>query len=76
MRHGDWAWLGLAAGVLTYEAGAALHPEAELLSEAVDRYRRQHPIVTLAVIGYVAAHLARLIPARWDPLHRMAEAIR
>ena len=69
MRHGDYAWLALAAAILAYEAAA---PPGELLSEACDRYRQRHPIITLSVIAYLAAHLARLIPARVDPLHRLA----
>lgn len=69
MRHGDYAWLALAATILAYEMAA---PRGELLSEACDRYRHKHPIVTLGVIAYLAAHLARLIPSRIDPLHRLA----
>ena len=69
MRHGDYAWLALAAAILAYEAAA---PRGELLSEACDRYRQRHPIITLGVIAYLAAHLARLIPRRVDPLHRLA----
>ena len=67
-RPADRAWITLAAGILTYEILA----EDELLSEAVDRYRRRHPIITQMVIGYVAAHLLRIIPRRFDPLHRLA----
>lgn len=70
MRDADYAWLALAGGVCAYEAYAALY-RAELLSEACDRYRRRHPVLTLTVIGLLAAHLARLIPSRWDPLHRI-----
>lgn len=69
MRHGDYAWLALAAAILAYEVAA---PRGELLSEACDRYRQRHPILTLGVIAYLAAHLARLIPRRVDPLHRLA----
>ena len=59
----------LAAAVLVYEILA----EDELLSEAVDRYRRRHPIVTQVVIGYVAAHLLRIVPRQFDPLHRLGQ---
>ena len=69
MRHGDTAWIALAVGIFTYEMTA---PQGELLSEACDRYRRRHPIITNAVICYLALHLMRGLPARVDPLHRLA----
>lgn len=71
MRAADWAWLAVAAGVLAYEAHAA-RLEYELLSEAADRYRRRHPVLTDATICYLALHLLRAIPNRIDPLHRFA----
>lgn len=69
MRHGDAAWIAIAVGVLAYEIAA---PRGELLSEAVDRYRRRHPILTNGIICYVAAHLMRKLPPRADLLHRLA----
>ena len=71
MKHGDWAWLVLGGGVCAYEAYAALG-QAELLSQAVDRYRRRRPLITNLTIVYVAAHLMRRWPARLDPLHQLA----
>ena len=71
MKRGDYAWLTILASVVTYEAYAALS-SAEFLSEACDRYRRNHPAVTYTVIGYLAGHLARIWPSRIDPLHRLA----
>ncbi len=68
MRPADWAWVGVGVAVLTYEAIAA-RSEWELLSEAVDRYREAHPWLTVGVVGYLAAHLTRLIPRPLDPLH-------
>lgn len=70
MRHADYAWLTIACGVCAYEAYAAFCG-AELLSEACDRYRRRHPLLTTALIAYLAAHLTRVIPRRIDPLHRL-----
>jgi hypothetical protein len=32
MKHGDWAWVTIAAGVITYEATC---PPGQLLSQAV-----------------------------------------
>lgn len=69
MRHSDVAWLSLAAAILAYEIAA---PRGELLSEAVDRYRSRHPLITLGAIAYLTGHLARLWPRRVDPLHRLA----
>lgn len=69
MRHGDAAWATLAVGIAAYEVAA---PADELLSEAVDRYRRTHPGLTVLAIVYVAAHLLRIWPRRIDPLHQIA----
>jgi hypothetical protein len=72
MRPADYAWLTLAVAVIAYEAAS---PPGELLSEAVDRYRHRHPIITHAAILYVAAHLLRRWPQRIDPLHQLAARI-
>lgn len=70
MKHSDYAWLTICGGVCAYEAYAAFY-QAELLSEACDRYRQKHPILTVGAILFLAAHLARIIPRRVDPLHRL-----
>lgn len=72
MKPADWGWSGIAVAVLGYEACAA-RTEWELLSEAADRYRARHPVLTNTIICYLALHLLRAIPRRWDPLHRIAE---
>lgn len=72
MRHGDWAWITLAVGVLSYEIMA---PPGQLLSEAVDKYRARHPWVTVLAVGYVATHLLRVWPAPIDPLHQLARKL-
>jgi len=69
MKHGDVAWIVLAAGIVIYEAAA---PQGELLSEAVDRYRQHHPFLTNGVIAYLSLHLLRQWPRRIDPLHQIA----
>jgi pyrroloquinoline quinone (PQQ) biosynthesis protein C len=69
MRHGDYAWITIAVGVLTYEIVA---PPGQLLSEAMDKYRKHHPFAAGAAVIYVAAHLLRVWPTRIDPLHQMA----
>lgn len=72
MRPADWAWLGVAAAVVGYELHAAARRDWELLSEAADRYRAGHPVLTHLSVVYVAGHLLRRWPARLDPLHRLA----
>lgn len=72
MRCADRAWLALAAGVLAYEAAA---PRGELLSQGVDRYRQRRPVTTTLAVGYIAGHLLRIVPARFDPLTRLAEVL-
>jgi hypothetical protein len=73
MRHSNSAWLAVTAGVLWYELTA---PQGELLSEAVDRYRTAHPVITTTVVVYLAGHLLRLWPRPVDPLHQVAVRIK
>ena len=73
MRPADWAWTALAAAVLGYELAAR---PGELLSEGVHRYKQKHPILTSSVIVYLALHLLRLWPSRFDPLHRIATGLK
>lgn len=75
MRSGDYAWLALVLGVTAYEIKAALDGGGELLSEACDRYRHAHPIITTTTIVYVAGHLARVWPRRVDPLCLLADVL-
>lgn len=70
MRHGDRGWLIVAAIVVAVEVTAE---EGELLSDAADRY---NPWATRIVAGLVAAHVANVIPARYDPIHRAFLALR
>lgn len=72
MRPGDRAWLALAAGVIAYEAWA---PNGELLSQACDRYRQRHPVLSHLIILYIPLHLARLWPERIDPLTQLASRL-
>lgn len=75
MKPGDYAWITLAVGVAAYELAAALDDGGELLSEACDRYRTNHPVITYGGIIYLAGHLTRIWPQRIDPLHRLAETL-
>jgi len=73
LRAADVAWLALTVGVVAYEAHASRNRhDWELLSEAADRYRSAHPVLTHGLVLYMAAHLTRTIPRRVDPLCRLA----
>lgn len=64
MRAGSKAWLALGIGVVVYEFASR---EGELLSEAVDRYLEEYPVVTTAAIVLTAMHLLNVLPERVDP---------
>jgi hypothetical protein len=73
VKPADWAWAVLAASVAAYEFHASRREhDWELLSEAMDRYRQRHPVLTVTVILLLAGHLTRVIPRQLDPLHRFA----
>lgn len=73
MKPADWAWAALVAAVGAYELHASRRDhDWELLSEAMDRYRQRHPVLTVTTILLLAGHLTRVIPRRLDPLHRVA----
>ncbi|MGY1946586.1 DUF7427 family protein [Nocardia asiatica] len=67
MRAGEAAWCALAAGVLAWEIAI---DEDDLLSAAVDRATKRHPILVRAAIITTAAHFLRIVPARFDPFTR------
>lgn len=69
MRAGDSAWIA----ILGYEMAA---PQGELLSEAMDRYRRAHPWIVAVAISYGYLHLMRVIPERYDLLTQLAIRVR
>lgn len=71
MKPASAAWLGVLVAVVAYEALAATRQEWELMSEAVDRYRRRHPVLVHLAVSYLAGHLTRTWPERLDPLHRL-----
>lgn len=73
MKPSDCAWIALGMGILAWEA---LCPPGELLSQAADRYRTTRPVVTHAVVGYIALHLLRQWPRQADPLHWLAEVLK
>lgn len=71
-RPADYAWMTLAAGVLAWDL---LCPPDELLSQAMDRYRRTRPLFTHLAVGYVALHLLRRWPRQADPLYQVANRL-
>lgn len=70
MRASEKAWIGLAAGVTTYDIFC---PKGETLSERVDDWLEHpvHRVIALGAIGVTAAHLANILPDRIDPFHRL-----
>ncbi len=74
MRPADRAWASLFVAVTAYEITASRR-DWELLSEAVDRYRRRTRIATDAGIVYLALHLLRRWPTRVDPLTMLARTV-
>lgn len=64
MRPAKWAWAALLIGVVGYEL---LAKDGELLSEEVDRWLVDHPVVTTTAITLTAAHLLNALPTWADP---------
>lgn len=76
MRPADRAWLAIMSGGAAYEVIAFLRRDWELLSAAFDRYRAARPILAHVGVIYLALHLLRRFPPRFDPLARLADALR
>ncbi len=66
MKSGDYAWLS----IFGYEVAAAVR-KWELLSTAMDRYRKARPVLVFAGCTYLYLHLLRVIPPRYDLLTRL-----
>lgn len=74
---GDLGWVGLAGYVIAFDIWAARSEGRDTLSQS---YWRAvcHPVrrwPTLALSGYLAAHLLHAIPDRYDPLRRLGGLI-
>lgn len=67
------AWAAVGLGVIAYDLAC---PQGEQLSEGVDRALDTHRLVTLGAIGVTAAHLANVIPPRFDPFKRTIDFIK
>lgn len=72
LQYDDYGWLAVGAVVVAVEAFA---PRGKMLSHGAARYKAARPVLTTAVIGYLAGHLLGLIPARLDGLSRFAKAL-
>lgn len=68
LRPSTKAWLGLGAYVALYDIFA---PQGETLSEGMDRALEHNKCryIALGGIAVTAAHLANVIPQKYDPLH-------
>lgn len=73
MRPADKAWLAILGGGAVYEAVAFIRRDWELLSAAFDRYRAARPVVTHVGVIYLALHLLRRFPPRFDLLGRVTD---
>ncbi|AER47591.1 hypothetical protein DS6A_37 [Mycobacterium phage DS6A] len=65
MRYEDWGWLAVLGVVVAVEAKA---PPGQMLSHGAARYKAAQPVLTYAVVLYLAGHLLGRWPARLDPL--------
>lgn len=61
LRPSDKAWIALFAGVAAWDV---FSPPGETLSEAIDRYIVDHPIIVTTAVGITAAHLLNLLDRR------------
>jgi len=68
LHRSAWAWLAIAASAVTYNLTAR---NDEMLSEEADRWVAAHPVAARLAITALAAHIANLIPTRFDPIHRI-----
>lgn len=68
LRPSDRAWITMGLGIALWDA---VCPPGEMLSEASARYMQVRPVLTGAVILYVAIHLMGKFPSRIDPLGQL-----
>lgn len=71
MTPGDKAWVGLAVYVVVYDATAVRRGWDTLSASYARSLTDGRKPVTLAVWAYLAAHLTRALPERFDPLRRI-----
>lgn len=66
------AWLAIGASVIAYEI---LCDKNQMLSEGWDRIIDRHPVAGRVLPLYTAAHLANLLPERYDLFHRASVVV-
>jgi hypothetical protein len=73
VKPSDYGWLALAAYVICWDT---LCVEGQTLSDGADRYMLRHPWLTRAVAFGISAHVCNMVAPRYDPVHKVAVAVR
>lgn len=71
MRPADRAWLALVGGIAAWDKFC---PHGEMLSDASARYTKNHPVLWVTSVVYIAGHLIHIWPKRYDVLSILATA--
>lgn len=75
----EHAWGVMVAGIVAYEAYAAIKLEDQLLTDGASRFMQRYPLVTSFVIGSTALHLMgvyKTLGIRYlDPLHMTGRGV-
>lgn len=74
LQQSDYAWLTVLGVVVVVEIAGA--DDDQMLSHAVARYKRAHPVLTTAVVLATAFHLLEWLDPDADPFHRAYGALR
>ena len=78
LQQGDYSILVVAAVAVAVEVAGAKNQQ--MISHAVARYKRAHPVLTITVVLASAAttvcHLLEWIDPEVDPYHRAYELVR
>lgn len=64
-RRAKYGWAAIGAFVLAFNVTAK---DGGMLSEQMDDWRRDHPVLVVAVVAAIALHLTRTVPTRYDPV--------
>jgi hypothetical protein len=74
LRTGDRAIIVGAVAIAVYERVIA--DDADLISSRVAAYKRNHPVLTMAIVWITAAHLTELLHPSVDPYHQAVKYFR
>jgi hypothetical protein len=72
-RPSTLAWLGLIAGVATYDV---LSKPNETMSERYVDFVDEHPVIAWGAVIATSAHLLGKLPEKIDPIHQLAEFVK